>query len=212
MKKSLRLVLKGLATILPLALTLYFLIWLLMALERLTRQALLWVMPDILYFPGLGILVGLVVLFLAGLLVNAYFIRHVIDLGEGILERIPLVKSIYGAIQDVTRVFSMGERRDMQSVVSLDMGNDMHLIGFVTGTNSGKAFFSDQESEKVGVYLPMSYQVGGYTLYVDRKRLRPLNIGIEQAMRIVITGGALSTPQDGARGTETPAKGPQTGR
>jgi len=39
------------------------------------------------------------------------------------------------------------------------------------------------------VYFPMSYQIGGYTLYLPRARLTPLDIGVEEAMRLVLTGG-----------------------
>lgn len=189
MKKALKLVLQGLITILPLGLTIYFFIWLLMTMEKLARPALLWVLPGQLYFPGMGILAGIGVLFGVGLLVHAYAVRHLINLGENILERIPLVKSVLAAIQDMMRFFTLKDKSEMKSVVSVDIGNDMHLIGFVTGEESGKRFFSDGSTDKVGVYLPMSYQIGGYTLYVERDRITPLNMGVEEAMRIIITGG-----------------------
>ncbi|HLS99564.1 MAG: DUF502 domain-containing protein [Porticoccaceae bacterium] len=189
MKRAVKLVLQGLAAVLPLGLTLYFIVWLLTNIEGLARPVVLWLVPDRLYFPGLGVLAALVALFAVGLLVNAYVIRHLIALGERTMESIPLVKSLYGAIRDLMRVFSLAERKDMQSVVAIDIGNDTQLIGFVTGEHAGKRLFPEDKGPRVGVYLPMSYQIGGFTVYVPRERLTPLDIGIEEAMRIAITGG-----------------------
>ena len=121
------------------------------------------------------------------------------------MESIPLVKSVFGAIKDMMRVFSLADKKEMKTVVALDMGNDMYLIGFLTGEHSGKRLFGeplegDKQGERVGVYLPMSYQIGGFTVYVPRQRLKILDIGIEEAMRIAITGGAKG------KDMETPAR------
>lgn len=188
MNKIVKVVLQGLGTVLPLGLTVYFIYWLLATAETFTRSILLWIMPEKSYFTGLGILAALLMLFVVGLLVNAYGFRYLIQLGDKLVTRIPLIKSLHGAMQDIMRVFSIAEKKELRSVVSLDMGNDIHLIGFITGEQSGKSLFPDGK-EKVGVYLPMSYQIGGFTVYVEKERLRALNIGVEEAMRIAITGG-----------------------
>lgn len=205
MKQAIKLVLQGLAAVLPLGLTLYFIVWLLTNVEGLARPVVLWLVPDGLYFPGLGVVVTLVVLFAVGLLVNAYVIRHLIALGERMMESIPLVKSLYGAIRDLMRVFSLADRKDMKSVVSIDLGNDTRLIGFVTGEQAGKRLFPEDEDTRVGVYLPMSYQIGGFTVYVPRERLTPLDIGIEEAMRIAITGGVQGKDSQGRDRVPTPS-------
>lgn len=189
MKKSLKLVLRGLAAVFPLGLTLYFLIWLLAGIEVRSKLLLEWVFPNLYYFPGLGILAAIVVLTAIGLLVNAYVIRYIIELGERLMESIPLVKSLYGAIEDVMKVFSLADKTEAKTVVSVDIGNDTLLIGFVTGEQAGKRLFSNEGDDRVGVYLPMSYQIGGFTVYVPRERLTVLDISIEEAMRLTITGG-----------------------
>ena len=133
MHKILKPVLQGLVALLPLGLTLYFIYWLFVFAESIAQSLLLWVVPEEQYFTGLGILATLVLLFLLGLLVNAYGVRYLIQWSDNIMARIPLIKSVHGAIQDITRVFNLTKKKDMQNVVSLDVGNDMHLIGFVTG-------------------------------------------------------------------------------
>lgn len=192
MNKIFKRVLQGLGTVLPLGLTVYFIYWLLVTAETFARSVLLWVIPQKDYFTGLGILTALLMLFIVGLLVNAYGFRYIIQLGDKLVTRIPLVKSLYGAMQDIMQVFSIAEKKELKSVVTLDIGNDMHLIGFITGEQSGKSLFPE-DRERVGVYLPMSYQIGGFTVYVERERLRALNMGVEEAMRIALTGGAQSS-------------------
>ncbi len=189
MHKPLKLVLQGLATVLPLGLTLYFMYWLAISAEGLFKPMLLKLMPQSFYFPGMGTLAALLSLLCLGVLVNAYVIRYLIQLGEKLLEKIPLIKSLYGGIQDLTQFLTLSGKKEAKSVVSLDIGNGMKLVGFLTGEKSGGKFFGDDNSSVVGVYLPMSYQVGGYTVYVDKNRLEPLDIGIEEAMRLIITGG-----------------------
>jgi uncharacterized membrane protein len=189
MNKLIKPVLQGLAAVLPLGLTAYLIYWLFATAETYTRTLLLWVIPEASYFPGLGIMAALVILFLAGLLVNAYGIRYLVQLSDRLFNRIPLIKSVYGAIQDITRIFSLTEKKELQSVVSFDAGNGIELIGFITGEHAGKKLFSEN-APKVGVYLPMSYQIGGFTVYVERDKLKPLDIGVEEAMRLALTGGA----------------------
>ncbi len=190
MKNTLKLVLQGLGTVLPLGITIYAIIWLATVLEQLAGQALLFIFPRALYFPGLGLIAGVGMLFVVGLMMNMYGMRHLVTIGDRIVQKIPLVKSIYASIKDIITVFQLGKSSDLSSVVSVDMGNNIYQIGFVTGAKTGKRLFPDQD--RVGVYLPMSYQIGGFTMYVERERLTELNIGVEEAMRIALTGGAQS--------------------
>ena len=192
MPRILKRVLQGLAAVLPIGITLYLVYWLFAAIERLLKPVVVWVAGEPAYFTGLGLLAAIPLLFLAGLLVNAFGIRYLVKLSDSLLNRIPLVKSVYGGLQDMMRVFSLAEDRELKTVVSVDMGNDTHLIGFVTGKSAGERLFPGDEGNaaKVGVYLPMSYQIGGFTVYVEQDRLRQLDIGVEEAMRIAVTGGA----------------------
>lgn len=195
-QKSFRLFLKGFAAVLPLALTLYFIFWLFRTLEKIMQPAIELLLPASWYFPGLGILTGIALLYAAGIVVNAYMVKHLIDHGGRVMERIPLIKSLYTAIRDFTNLITSERDQPPQSVVALDMGNNTHMIGFVTGANTGSTLFSQEgDTELVGVYFPMSYQVGGYTLYVERSRLRVLDIGFEDAMRLVLTGGVNRKPE-----------------
>lgn len=186
MNKLISLLLKGLVAVLPIGLTLYLIYWLLSTGEAIAKPVILWMVPENLYFPGMGLVVSLIWLMLVGLLINVYGIRYLVKLSNNLFERIPLVKSIYGAIRDSMTIFNLSEKKEMKSVVSLEV-NGLRMIGFITGEKTGQQLYKDEEL--VGVYLPLSYQIGGLTVYVPRDRLTTLDIGVEEAMRIAVTGG-----------------------
>jgi uncharacterized membrane protein len=187
LKKISLLMVQGLLALLPISLTLYFLIWLVTTIEN----SLTPLIPENLYFPGLGLLFGLIILVLVGLAVNAYVVRVVIRWSGKIFERIPIIKTIYGAIQDAVNIVNSGKQQKMQSVVSVKITDSIHLIGFVTSHEGAQELFSNEQ--KLGVYIPLSYQIGGYTLYIDKDQLTPLDIDVETAMRIALTGGSVSS-------------------
>jgi uncharacterized membrane protein len=189
MKRLFTLALQGLAAVLPVALTLYLVYWLLTRMENLAGQLIRFVIPDDYYFQGLGVLSGFLLLVLIGLLVKAYVIRYLIQAGESLLDRIPLIKSIHGAIKDFMRAFTLNEGKEADSVVLVEVRENTWLIGFVTARKVAQSLFPDSEQRMIGVYLPMSYQIGGYTLYIEASKVKPLDISVEDGMRIALTGG-----------------------
>lgn len=194
MKQLWNLVMKGLAAVLPIGLTLYVVIWLGTSAESLLRDAITLVLPERHYWPGLGLLVGFVLLVIAGLIVNAYVVRWFLSGWDQFLERIPLVKTVYGALRDLVRFLpGDGKRRDLQRVVMASFG-EAQAIGFVTREDVSELGIESAGHGVVAVYFPMSYQIGGYTLYLPRHRLTPLAMGVEEAMRLVLTGGVSVTP------------------
>jgi uncharacterized membrane protein len=146
-----------------------------------------WVIDDSHYVPGMGLVAGLAVLFVMGMLVNAYIVRRVLRHGEQLVLKVPLVRTLYSAFRDLAKLVNTDRKSDLQSVVVVRYGQ-LRLLGFVTqevaelpGIEAGQPL--------VAVYLPMSYQIGGYTVYVPRDHLEPTTLTVETAMRIVLTGG-----------------------
>jgi uncharacterized membrane protein len=145
------------------------------------------VIDDANYWPGMGLITGFVLLLLVGLAVNAYLVRRIFEYGEGLVLRIPVVKTVYSALRDVTRLVNTGgARRDLERVVTVPFGPG-RVIGFVTQENARA--LGAAGGELVAVYLPMSYQIGGYTVYLPRSEVEATDLTVEQAMRVVLTGG-----------------------
>ena len=101
MKKIGSILLKGLVTILPIGLTVYFVYWLGVTTESLLSKPIKWAIGDEHYWPGMGLITGFVVLFVIGLAVNQFLVRRVLGFGEELLLRVPVVKTVYSAIRDM---------------------------------------------------------------------------------------------------------------
>ncbi|MGD9842774.1 MAG: DUF502 domain-containing protein [Steroidobacteraceae bacterium] len=179
----------GLATVLPVTITLYLIFWLGSTAETVLGDALQLVINEEYYRPGMGLLAGFLVVLVVGSLVNAYVVRWFIRKGEAWLERIPLVKTVYGSVKDITKFLpGQGERRDSRRVV-LWMKDNVYTIGFVTADHVNKKLPQDVLTNRLPVYFPMSYQIGGYTLYILKSDLIETDLSAEEAMRLVLIGG-----------------------
>jgi uncharacterized membrane protein len=188
MKKLGSILLKGLVTILPIGLTLYFVYWLGITTESLLSKPIKWVIDDANYWPGMGLVTGFLLLFLVGLAVNQFLVRRLLGLGEDLLLRVPVVKTVYSAIRDMTRLVNTDKKKsDLDRVVTVDVGLG-RLIGFITQEHANTLGIGGGD-DLVAVYLPMSYQIGGYTVYLPRSKVTETDLTVEQAMRIVLTGG-----------------------
>jgi uncharacterized membrane protein len=186
-------VLKGLVAILPLSLTIYFVYWLAITAERLFSRLLTLLLPAAWYWPGLGLIVGVAVLYVVGLAVNAYVVRRALRLSDAVFARIPVVKTVYVALRDFMRFFpASGQGHDLRRVVLVPFGSGK-VIGFVTA-ESGVVLGADGNDDTVGVYLPMSYMIGGYTVFLPRDLLEPTSLSVEAGMRLALMGGVQSVP------------------
>lgn len=195
-----RKILTGLITLLPVVLTLYLSYWLVVSTESLLGMLLRTVLPPGLYRPGMGVVAGLVVAFVAGLLMHALVVRRLFALGEQIFSRLPLIKSVYFAIRDLLDYFSPNRKQEFGQVVSVSFGETgMELIGFVTQTDPARMPAGLGQPDSVLVYLPMSYMIGGYAIMVPRTAVRPLDMGMEEAMRFVLTAGVTGERSARAR-------------
>lgn len=186
LKKLGNLFLQGLIAVLPIVATLAILWWLGTFTESFLGGIIQLFLPEAWYRPGMGLLIGVAVVFLIGLVVDAYIFQRFGEITEGILLRIPIVKTIYNGMRDIAHFLTPSEeRKEIGTPVLVRLANDIRVVGFVTGT---KMPFPCEE-ESVAVYMPMSYQIGGYTVYIPKSRIEPLNMPVEQAMRMVLTAG-----------------------
>jgi uncharacterized membrane protein len=185
---------QGLLTIFPLVVTIYLVYWFITSVEHGVRSIIEFVDPNVDYFPGLGIIVGIAVLLGVGWLVNAYFVRRLIKFGGTILERIPVIKTVYVGLRDFVGFMSMTKKQSEGSAVLVEIGGKK-LIGFITDRKANKTL-GVGDNNLVGVYMPLGYMIGGYVVYVDKNELIYLSISSEKAMRIALTGGMTAKKPD----------------
>jgi uncharacterized membrane protein len=180
---------RGLVVVLPIGFTIWLLWWIGSTTESLLRRLILLVVPPEFYMPGMGIAAALLLLLAAGTLFNALLVQSALAAWERFLDRIPVVKTIYGATRDFVKLLPTGgKRRDLRRVVLARFG-EARVIGFVTQDDASELGIVDAGEGLVAVYFPMSYQIGGYTALLPRSRIEPLEIPVEAAMRMVLTGG-----------------------
>lgn len=189
--------LKGLATVLPVVVTLYLLWWLATSGESLLGAALRAVLPAGVYRPGMGLAAAMVLIFVAGLMTDAWLFGSVVRLAERALERIPIVKTVFGGVRDLSAFLTGGGQERLARVVHVALTPDIGAVGFITRDEVGSLAPPDQRDGRVAVYLPMSYQIGGYTLLVPRERITPLDLPAQEAMRLVLTAGVTAPPRRG---------------
>lgn len=181
----------GLVAILPVVATLYFLIWLARWAESGVGDILRLLLPDSWYVPGLGVLVGMGLIAWIGLMMEILLFRKLVEKIEAMIYRIPLIKSIYGSVREFLSFVSEGKSKGPKQVVAFTLGNTgITLIGVVTRSDLD-LLPGNIGAGRIAVYLPFSYQIGGYTVLVPREQVEPLDMPLDQAMRFVMSAGIM---------------------
>jgi uncharacterized membrane protein len=183
----------GLLTLAPVLATLYLITWVFNFAERLFARPLQWLMPGD-YHVGMGIVAALVIIFGVGVLMRALVFRYLFRGIEKVMLGIPLVRSIYGAVRDLLGLFAQHEDAALQVVMIVLPGLEVRLLGFVTRTEFDDLPEGIAKEGDVAVYLPMAYNIGGYTVFLPRERIQPVAMSREDAMKFTITAGLKSTP------------------
>ncbi|HWP94294.1 MAG TPA: DUF502 domain-containing protein [Gammaproteobacteria bacterium] len=186
--------LTGLLALLPVVITVAVLVWLVDLAESVFGELLRLVLGEGRYVYGMGIATGIIAVFLFGLMTRVFLFRRILRFGENQLNRIPLVKTVYSAVRDLMGFFSEKKDQRFSKVVILTLpGQPFSLLGFVTREDFAALPAGMAPEGHIAVYLPMSYMIGGYTVFVPRELVRPVDMSMEDAMRFVVTAG-LSLP------------------
>ncbi|MBD3811332.1 MAG: DUF502 domain-containing protein [Betaproteobacteria bacterium] len=175
---------RGLLTALPLGLTVYLLYVFLHWSETLAMQLTRPLIGEY-YVPGMGLVLGVVCIFLLGILVSQPGMGKLLSLVELPFTNLPVVKSIYSSLKDFADYFS--PRRDtaaQQMVVVLKIpGQALEVVGLVTRQSVDTLPAGFLQGDRVAVYLPMGYMIGGYTVFVPRTWVQQIDMPVEEAMR-----------------------------
>ena len=194
MKFISRNILTGLAAILPIVLTLYLLYWFAVTAETALGGMIRLFLPEPMYWPGMGLVAALLVVFVLGLLMHAYVFRRLFARGERLLYHMPLIKTVYRAIRDFFDYFSPSSKKEFEQVVAVNIGDTgMQVIGFVTQAIPERLPEDFRGEDSILVYLPLSYMIGGYAVLMPRSAVRPLDMNMEEAMRFTLTAGVTGS-------------------
>jgi uncharacterized membrane protein len=182
--------LRGFAVVLPIVVLVASVWWLVRTAEALAGPIIRPFFPHAAYVPGMGLATAVVACYIVGVFINTRPALGLISLWHRLLDRIPLVKSLYGAVEDILASMSQGKDKRFDRVVKVKLpALDMWLVGFVTREDLSALPPGLDSSEEMAVYLPMSYQIGGYLIFVPRSSVEPLHMSVEDASRLVLTAG-----------------------
>jgi uncharacterized membrane protein len=184
MKRLSQYFLRGLVAILPLGLTVYLLYTLVAWSETVARQLIRPVVGDF-YIPGLGLLLTAAGIVLLGMLISQRVTAKLLSWVEMPFTNIPVVKSIYSSLKSFADYFSPHHKEDTaQQVVILRMPDHaLEVVGLVTRNHMQGLPQGFLPGDRVAVYLPMGYMIGGYTVFVPREWVTPIDMSVEEAMR-----------------------------
>jgi uncharacterized membrane protein len=183
-----RIFFRGLITIIPVAVTLYMLFWIVSVMENLVGKMLKLVFPEAFYFPGFGVIATFALIFSFGLLLNNFVMSELVEEFELRLKSIPFFKAIYSPIRDLMNLFSKNNNNNMKNVVLVKFAGGLKIIGVVTREDFSDMPTQLQNQNLATVYCPWSYGMGGFTLLVPKDQLEVLDMPIEKAMSLAITG------------------------
>ncbi|PIS01657.1 MAG: hypothetical protein COT84_01035 [Chlamydiae bacterium CG10_big_fil_rev_8_21_14_0_10_35_9] len=187
---------RGLLTVAPLAITIALIVWLFTFIENAFSGPIIAIIGQKYYFTGLSVLLALVLTFMVGIVINNFIIQRIYTWAENLLKHIPLVKTLYNSVSDLMGFFKTGSKEKLGKVVMLNF-NGFKILGFVT-RESFEDLSDMGTKDEVAVYIPFSYQIGGYTFIVPTSHIEPVEMTVDQAMRFAITAGVLKgrSPKD----------------
>lgn len=195
MKRLSQYFLRGLLALLPLGLTVYVLYALVVWSEALAMQLVRPFIGDF-YIPGLGLLLTAGAVVLTGFLISSQTTARLLSWVELPFTNIPVVKSVYTSLKSFADYFSPHHKEgSTQQVVVLRLpGQDLEVVGLVTRQHMQGLPDGFLPGDRVAVYLPMGYMIGGYTLFVPRDWLTPIEMSVEEAMRSSLIAWMATKP------------------
>jgi uncharacterized membrane protein len=189
-------------------------VWVVSFLLRILDYTLVWVpaayRPERLFgfwLPGTGVVFALVIVFLTGLLVTNLVGRRLVLWGEEVLNRIPIVRTIYGGVKSFAESV-LSQSNSFRKVVMVEYPRaGVWSIGFLTAEDVPEV------SEKLGephaaVYISVALNAtAGYLVILPRRQVVDLEMSVDAAMKMIITCGVVvpPAPHPGAQQLAKPA-------
>jgi uncharacterized membrane protein len=172
-------------------------------LVELMDKSLLWIpeayRPEQLIgfkIPGLGLVLVLFVVLLTGVIVANIFGRSLIQLGEKLLNRIPLVRSIYHGVKQVMETMFSGAGKSFRKVVMIEYPRKgIWTLAFLTG--DGMHVVSEATGKKIiNVFVPTTPNpTSGFFLMLPEEDVIDLNINVDDGLKMIISAGVVVPKQ-----------------
>tara|TARA_B110000444_G_scaffold74882_1_gene70500 strand:+ start:775 stop:1419 length:645 start_codon:yes stop_codon:yes gene_type:complete len=146
--------------------------------------------------PGIGLLFVFILLTFIGFLTAGLIGRFIIKLGERIISRLPIIRSVYGALKQIFESVLASSSKSFREVVLIEYPRKgVWAIGFITGDTKGEVQNATKEN-MVNVFLPTTPNpTSGFLLFIPRKEVTILDMNVEEGIKMVISGGIVTPKQ-----------------
>ncbi len=184
----------------PIGVTIWAIVWIVQKLDNVLLPHLL-----NLVFPGLeapprlpfvGAIFTLLVILLLGVIARHFFGAELVRAGERILSRVPVARSIYGGVKQLTEaIFLSQSKSTFRRVVLIEYPRrEMWVVAFTTGTTRGIVSAALDEP-MVNCFVPTTPNpTSGFFLMLPERDVRPVDISVEDAFKLVMSGGLVHPP------------------
>ena len=150
------------------------------------------------HVPGLGVILTLVIVFATGVFATNFFGARLVQLWHAILHRIPVVKTIYSSVKQISdTLFSSGGQAFRKALLVQWPREGMWTIAFQTGTPGGDVV-NHLRGDYVSVYVPTTPNpTSGYFMMALRKDVIELDMSVDDALKYIISMGVVAPGQNG---------------
>jgi uncharacterized membrane protein len=145
--------------------------------------------------PGLGVIVVIVALIVVGFFAAGVLGRNLVGIGERLLDRMPVIRSVYAAVKQVIETVLQEQSKAFREVVLIQYPRkESWAVGFITGQTEAHVQHGTPKSV-VNVFLPTTPNpTSGFLLFVPREELQLLTMTVEEGIKMVVSGGIVTPP------------------
>jgi len=190
----------GLLITLPIAFTIFIFNFLFKTLDNwlspTITKLLIWAGAPIVEefrIPGLGVIVTLIIIFLFGIVTRSFLGAKLVQLGEMIVDRIPVVRSIYTGAKQIVTTIAHADTKAFRKVVLLEFPRKgLYSMGFITSDNRGEVQALTQENV-VNVFVPTTPNpTSGFLIFAPKEEVIELTMTVEEGIKFIISCGIVT--------------------
>jgi uncharacterized membrane protein len=191
----------GLLVVLPLYLTIYVLSIIVGFMDKIFTIMPASLQPDHylpFHIPGLGIIVTFIGVFMVGVLTTNLLGKKMLDLAEGLMGRLPLVRPIYNSTKQLMETFLKKDNEGFKKVVLIEFPKaGVYSVGFLTGKVREELKARTGE-DNVSIFIPCTPNpTTGYYIVARESDVIYLDMKAEDAFKLIMTGGLVVPKHDG---------------
>ncbi len=194
--------LAGILVTAPIAITVYIAWWFVSLIDGYIRPLIPSTYNPENYLPfsipGIGVLVVIVAVTLIGAFTAGYVGRLVLGVGEGVVGRMPVVRSVYGGVKQIFETVLAKKSNAFREVVAIQYPRPgVWSLGFITGAAHPEVQLqlAGVADDFVNVFIPCAPPTAGYLAMVPRREVTVLNMSVEDGLKLVMSGGIVVPPE-----------------